>query len=314
MHRYIARRLLMMIPTFLLVSVVVFSLVRFLPGDIVDILAEEYRYAESAQRLREVLGLDKPIHLQYFGWLGGVFTGDLGTSLWTKEPVLQELAWRGPVTLELALLAMLTNLAVGIPVGILAAVRQDTWVDYLTRSIAVLALAIPGFWLGTLVMTLPSVWLGWTPPLTYTRLTENPLANLGGLIIPALILGFFFQGRTMRMVRGMMLEVMRQDYIRTAWAKGLHERTVLWGHAAKNALIPVVTLLALEVPFLLGGTLIIERIFDIPGMGRYLLDVLERRDYVTVQSIVLVFAAIVMVLNFVVDLSYTWLDPRIRYR
>jgi peptide/nickel transport system permease protein len=266
MHRYIARRLLMMIPTFLLVSIVVFSLVRFLPGDIVDILAEEYRYAESAQRLREVLGLDEPIHIQYCGWLGGVFTGDMGTSLWTREPVLRELAWRGPVTLELALLAMLTNLAVGIPVGILAAVRQDTWVDYLTRSIAVLALAIPGFWLGTLVMTLPSVWLDWTPPLTYTRLTDNPLANLGGLIIPSLILGFFFQGRTMRMVRGMMLEVMRQDYIRTAWAKGLHERTVLWGHAAKNALIPVVTLLALEVPFLLGGTLIIERILDIPGM------------------------------------------------
>jgi peptide/nickel transport system permease protein len=314
MYRYVVRRLLTMVPTFLIVSLVVFGMVRFLPGDVVSALAENFQYAESADRMRETLGLNRAIHSQYFEWLGGVFTGDLGRSLWTREPVVKELAGRLPVTLELALLAMIVNLCIGIPIGLLAAVRQDSWVDYVTRSIAIAGLAIPSFWLGTLIMTLPSVWANWTPPLIYRSFLDDPLANLASLIIPAMVLGLSFQGRTMRMVRGMMLEVMRQDYIRTAWAKGLREWVVVWRHAAKNALIPVFTLLALEVPFLLGGTLIVERIFDLPGMGRYVLDVLERRDYVTVQSVVLVFAGIIMVLNLAVDLMYTWLDPRIQYR
>ena len=314
MQRYILSRVLLMVPTFFLVSVLVFGITRLLPEDMVDILAGEYRYAESADRLRELLGLNRPLLTQYLDWLMGILRGDLGTSLWTREPVLKELSWRWPVTVELALLAMAANLAIGIPVGIVAAVRQDTWIDYLTRSLAVLALAIPGFWLGTLILTLPSIWLNWTPPLRYVPFFQDPVANVTGLLIPAFVLGFFFQGRTMRMVRGMMLEVLRQDYIRTAWAKGLHEPTVLWRHAAKNALIPVVTLLALEVPILLGGTVIIERIFDIPGMGRYVLDTLDRRDYVSVQSLTLVFAGIIMTLNLAVDLSYRWMDPRIRYR
>ncbi len=314
MHKYVVRRFLSMIPTVILLSLLVFGMVRFLPADIVDIMSEEYRNTQAAENLREQLGLNEPIHVQYFEWVGGIFTGDLGKSLWTNEEVITELAWRWPVTVELALLATLINLVIGVPVGILAAVRQDSWADYLARSVGVLALAIPGFWLGTLVITLPSVWLNWTPPLTYTAFVEDPLKNIGGLIIPALVLGFYFQGRTMRLVRGMMLEVMRQDYIRTAWAKGLKERTVLLRHAAKNALIPVVTLVALEVPFLLGGTLIIEQIFDLPGMGSYVLEVLQRRDYVSVQSITLVFAGIILVLNFVIDISYTWLDPRIRFQ
>ena len=314
MRGYLARRVLTLIPTFLMVSLAVFSMVHFLPGDVVEVLAVEFAYADSAQLLRENLGLNEPFHVRYLSWLGGIFRGDLGTSLWTHEPVVKELAHRWPVTLELALLAMVINLGIGAPIGLIAAVRQDSWVDYITRSFAVLALAIPGFWLGTLIMTLPSIWFNWTPPLTYVRLTDDPIANLGGVVIPAMVLGFFFQGRTMRMVRAMMLEVMRQDYIRTARSKGLHELTVVLRHAAKNAMIPVVTLLSLEVPFLLGGTVIIEEIFDLPGLGRYALEALQRRDYVVVQSLVLVFGAIVMFLNLIVDVGYSWLDPRIRFR
>ena len=205
------------------------------------------------------------------------------------EPVVKELAHSWPVTLELALLAMVITLGIRAPIGVIAASRQDSWVDYITRSFAVLALAIPGFWLGTLIMTFPSICFNWTPPLTYVRLTDDPIANLGGVVIPAMVLGFFFQGRTRRMVHAMMLEVMRQDYIRTARSKGLQELSVVLRHAAKNAMIPVVTLLSLEVPFLLGGTVIIEDIFDLPGLGRYALEALQRRDYVVVQSLVLVF-------------------------
>ena len=203
--------------------------------------------------------------------------------------MVKELAHRWPVTLELALLAMVINLGIGAPIGVIAAVRQDSWVDYITRSFAVLALAIPGFWLGTLIMTFPSICFNWTPPLTYVRLTDDPIANLGGVVIPAMVLGFFFQGRTRRMVHAMMLEVLRQDYIRTARSKGLQELAAVLRPAAKNAMIPVVTLLSLEVPFLLGGTVIIEEIFDLPGLGRYALEALQRRDYVVVQSLVLVF-------------------------
>ncbi len=314
MRGYLARRVLTLVPTFLMVSLAVFSMVHFLPGDVVEVLAVEFAYAESAERLRESMGLNEPFHVRYLSWLGGIVRGDLGTSLWTREPVLKELAHRWPVTLELALLAMVINLGIGAPIGVIAAVRQDSWVDYITRSFAVLALAIPGFWLGTLIVTLPSIWFNWTPPLSYVRLTDDPIANLGGVVIPAMVLGFFFQGRTMRMVRAMMLEVMRQDYIRTARSKGLRELTVVSRHAAKNAMIPVVTLLSLEVPFLLGGTVIIEEIFDLPGLGRYALEALQRRDYVVVQSLVLVFGAIVMFLNLIVDVGYSWLDPRIRFR
>ena len=230
------------------------------------------------------------------------------------EPVVKEFAHSWPVTLELALLAMVMTLGIRAPIGVIAASRQDSWVDYITRSFAVLALAIPGFWLGTLIMTFPSICFNWTPPLTYVRLTDDPIANLGGVVIPAMVLGFFFQGRTMRMVRAMMLEVMRQDYIRTARSKGLQELSVVLRHAAKNAMIPVVTLFSLEVPFLLGGTVIIEDIFDLPGLGRYALEALQRRDYVVVQSLVLVFGAIVMFLNFIVDVGYGWLDPPIPFR
>ncbi len=314
MQRYILRRLLIMFPTALLISVAVFSLLRLIPGDVVTFLAEDLPYVETEAEMRRELGLDKPFHLQYLNWIGDLVTGDLGTSLWTKRPVADDLARRWPVTVELAVLTMLVTVVVGVPVGIIAAVRQDTWVDYFTRSLAIMGIAAPAFWIGTLVLVLPAIWWSWTPPLEYVPITEDVLGNLAVFIIPALVMGFQFQGRTVRMLRAMMLETMRQDYIRTAWSKGLSERAVILRHVLRNALIPVVTLLGHEVAFVLGGVVVIEQIFNLPGMGSFTLDLLERRDYVPAQSIILLFAGIVMVSNLVVDISYTWLDPRIRYR
>jgi peptide/nickel transport system permease protein len=310
---YVVRRLLAMVPTFLLVSIAAFSLIRILPGDAVDYLVTEFRYADTVAEMRHKMGLDRPFHTQYLDWIKGVLTGDLGQSLTKGDPVSQELAWRLPITLELAGLALLINLAIGIPVGIIAAVRQDTILDYVIRSGAILAIAIPSLWLGTMFVLLPAVWWGWTPPKLYVPFTEDPLRNLGFLILPAFVLGFEMQGRTARMLRATMLEVMRQDYIRTAWAKGLSERTLVYRHAAKNALIPVITLIGLEIPLLLGATVIIEQIFSVPGVGRYLLGILSARDYVPIQSLVLVLAAIVMLSNLLVDMAYSWLDPRIRF-
>ncbi len=314
MQRYILRRLLIMFPTALLISVAVFSLLRLIPGDVVTFLAEDLPYVETEAEMRRELGLDRPFHLQYLSWIGDLARGDLGTSLWTKRPVAQDLARRWPVTVELAVLTMLVTVAVGVPVGIIAAVRQDTWVDYFTRSLAIVGIAAPAFWIGTLVLVLPAIWWSWTPPLEYVPITEDVLGNLAVFIFPALVMGFQFQGRTVRMLRAMMLETMRQDYIRTAWSKGLSERAVILRHVLRNALIPVVTLLGHEVAFVLGGVVVIEQIFNLPGMGSFTLDTLERRDYVPAQSIILLFAGIVMVSNLVVDISYTWLDPRIRYR
>jgi peptide/nickel transport system permease protein len=303
-----------MIPVFLLMSVVIAGLLRLLPGDVVTIMAGELGYADDSDEMRELLGLNLPFYRQYLNWMGGVFTGDFGVSLWNHRPVMSELAWRLPMTLELAGLAMLINIGIGIPIGILAATRQDTWIDHLSRSVAILAIAAPTFWIATMVLVLPASWVGWTPSTSWVPLTEDPVANFKVVIVPALILGFAFQGRTVRLLRAMLLEVMRQDYIRTAWAKGLNERVIVSRHALKNALIPVVTLLALEVPLLIGGTVIIEQIFNLPGVGRYMLDLLLNRDFVPVQTIVLLMAGLVMVLNLLVDISYAWLDPRIRYK
>ena len=304
----------MMIPTFFLISLAVAGLLRMLPGDVVTMMYGELGYAASAAELREKLGIQDPFHVQYFRWLGGIFTGDFGSSLWNGRPVLRDISWRLPLTVELALLALLINLAIGVPIGIISAMRQDTWLDYVSRSLAILAIAAPMFWIGTLVVSLPAVWWGWAPPTEYKHLTDDPIGNIKVLIIPAMILGFYFQGRTVRLLRAMMLEVTRQDYIRTAWAKGLRESVIVYRHALKNALIPVLTLIALEIPFLLGGTVVIEQIFSLPGMGRFTLDLLNNRDFVPIQTIVILMAGVVMVLNLLVDLSYAWLDPRIRYQ
>lgn len=313
MQRYLLRRLLLMFPVFLLVSLAAFSMIRFLPGDIVTIMAEEFQYADTMEKMRDELGLNDPFVVQYGKWIGHIVRGDLGDSMWTKRPVWEDVKWRWPVTVELAIISLFMQMLIAIPVGVIAAIRQDTWLDYVTRTIAILGIAVPTFWTGTLVVTLPSVWWGWTPPLEYKAINDDFWGNIGIMLIPSAILAIFLGGRVVRMLRATMLEVLRQDYIRTAWAKGLKERSVIYKHAAKNALIPVVSLIGIEIPTLLSGTVVLERIFDLPGMGRYMLDLLEQRDYVPTQSVILLFALMVMVTNLLVDLSYAWLDPRIRY-
>ena len=314
MHVYLARRLLLVIPTLIGVSIIVFLLVRLLPGDAVTMLLQEYAYARDADEMRARLGLDRPIYVQYFEWLGGVVRGDLGTSLRSKGSVSEELVARMPVTAELGVLAMIFGLVIAIPIGVISAVRQDTWSDYVGRSTAIGMLAIPAFWLGTLVITLPSVWWGWTPPLRYTRLLDDPLKNLGHVIIPAIILGLALSGSLMRLTRAQMLEVLRQDFVRTASAKGLAEHAVVTRHALKNAFIPVLTLLGLQVSILVGGTVVLESVFVLPGMGRYLLEAVQYRDYPVIQGLNLIFATVIVLANLIVDLLYGWLDPRVRYQ
>src|SRR3954453_17094815 len=313
MHVYLARRLLLVIPTLLGVSIIVFALVRLLPGDAVAMLLQDYAQGADGAALRTQLGLDRPVYVQYVEWLGAGLHGDLGTSLRRKTAIGAAVANRIPVTLELGLLALLVGLLVAIPVGVLSAVRQDTRVDYLARSTAIALAAIPGFWLGTLVITLPSVWWQWTPPLRYTRLFDDPGKNLLQVIIPALILGLGLSGGLMRLIRTQMLEVLRQDFVRTAAAKGLAEHSIVMRHALKNAFIPALTALGLQVSLLISGTVVLESIFVLPGMGRYLLEAVQARDYPVVQGLNLLFAVVIVLTNLIVDLLYGWLDPRVRY-
>ena len=314
MQRYILRRLLLTIPALLGVTLLVSAMVRLLPGDAVALMLQDYNsYAKDAEDLRAQLGLNRPFPEQYLGWIGGIARGDFGRSLSDQTPIRDELATRLPVTLELGLFGMVVGLLIAIPLGVYSAVRQDTLSDYLARSGAIAMLAIPGFWFGTLAITLPSLWFRWSPPLRYTRLTEDPGKNLGQMVLPAIILGIGLSGSLMRLTRAQMLEVLRQDYIRTARAKGLNERLTIFRHGLRNAIIPVITLLGLQTTVLIGGAVVLESIFVLPGMGRYLLESLNNRDYPVVQAIVLIFATVIIGVNLIIDLLYAWLDPRIRY-
>lgn len=314
MSRYLARRLALLVPTLIGVSIVVFVLVRLLPGDATTLMLQDARTSAADEAaLRSELGLDRPIYIQYLSWAGTLLTGDFGHSFKTRNPVSEELAGKIPVTAELGVLALLVAACIAIPVGVISAVRQDTWSDYLARSSAIALLAIPGFWLGTLVITLPSVWWQWTPPLRYTRLFDDPPRNLAHVIIPALILGLGLSGGLMRLIRAQMLEVLRQDFVRTATAKGLGEQAVVMRHALKNAFIPALTALGLQVSLLVSGTVVLESIFVLPGMGRYLLEAVQARDYPAVQALNLLFATVIVLTNLLVDLLYGWLDPRVRY-
>ena len=312
MRLFIARRLLLAALTLFVVSVLTFFMLRLIPGDIVDLMISDFGYAADRQAILAQLGLDRPIYVQFAEWFGGLFTGNLGDSLWTDRPVTSELARRYPVTLELAVIALVVSTAVSIPIGIVTAVRQDTWPDYLLRSVSIGLVAVPILWIGTIVVTLPALFFGWAPPLNYVSFADDPIGNLSVMALPSLIVGIPLIGGTIRMTRAMMLEVIRQDYIRTAWAKGLPPRAIWRRHAVRNALIPVLSLIGLQVPFLLGGTVIIEQIFNLPGMGVYMLQSLQQRDYVPAQTIVLVFAAGTVLVNLIVDLLYGVLDPRIR--
>jgi peptide/nickel transport system permease protein len=320
MSTYIIRRLILIIPTLLLVTIIVFLSVRFIPGSVIDMMTAQMSQ-ESAEiegqtprdYIEHVLGLDEPIHIQYGRWLGGVLTGDLGKSLWTDRDITEEIMNRLPISLELGILALITSMLIAIPIGIYSAIRQDTVGDYLGRSFAILCISLPGFWLGTMVMVFPAVWWGWSPSMRYIPITENLGQNLLQFIIPAVIMGMVMSGTTMRMSRTMMLEVLRQDYVKTAWAKGLKERSVVLRHAMKNAMIPVVTIIGLQVPVLIGGSVIMERIFNLPGIGRLLVDALGQRDYPVISGVNVVMATAVLVINLVVDVVYAYLDPRISY-
>lgn len=314
MQRYILRRLALTIPALLGVTLLVSAMVRLLPGDAVSMMLQDYgQYAKDADDLRAQLGLNRPFPVQYVTWLGGIARGDLGESLRDKTPIRDDLAKRLPVTFELGIFGLIIGLLISIPLGVYSAVRQDTPSDYFARSLAIAMLAIPGFWLATLAITLPSIWFKWTPPLRYTYLQDDIRKNLTQMLLPAIILGIGLSGSMMRLTRAQMLEVMRQEFTRTARAKGLSERVVIFRHALRNAVIPVVTLLGLQVGVLIGGTVVLESVFVLPGMGRYLLEALNNRDYPVVQAVVLIFAALIIFSNLAVDLLYAWLDPRIRY-
>ena len=318
MRAYIIRRLLLIIPTLFILTILVFLSVRFIPGDVIDVLEGRMQYAESGgidrEALEHRLGLDVPAWVQYGRWIGDILlNGSLGESLLTSYAVEEAILERLPVTLELGVLAILIGLVIALPVGIYSAMRQDTAADYLGRSAAIIGLATPNFWLGIMVMIYPAIWWGWSPPLELIPFTEDPLGNLWGFFIPSLILGTASAAATMRMMRTMMLEVLRQDYIRTAWSKGLRERVVVIRHALKNALIPVITLIGLQLPILVGGSVIMENIFNLPGLGRLLLNALNDRDYPMVSGINLFFATGVVGINLFIDLFYAFLDPRVRY-
>ena len=318
MRAYLIRRLLLVIPTLFILSILVFLSVRFIPGDVIDVIMTKMSpyYADAVDReaVERLLGLDVPVWVQYGRWIGGIVRhGTLGESLIGGWPVEEEILRRLPLTIELGVMAIVIGLLIALPVGIYSAIRQDTAADYLGRTFAIIGLATPNFWLGIMVMLYPVIWWGWSPPMEMIPFTEDPLGNLGMFIIPSLILGTASAAATMRMTRTMMLEVLRQDYIRTAWSKGLKERVVVMRHAVKNAFIPVITLIGLQLPLLVGGAVIMENIFNLPGIGRLLLLALQDRDYPVVSGVNLFFAAGVMGINLLIDLIYPYLDPRVRY-
>jgi len=313
LRRYLAKRLLIAVPSLLIASLIVFTLPRLLPGDAVQLMLAEKAYAKDVDELRAKLGLDRPLAVQYVEWLGRVAQGDLGESLWTRRPVLQELGQRLPITLELAFFALAFALLIALPVGVISAARADTLQDYLARSAAIVGLSVPGFWLATLLIVLPAIWWGWRPLIEFTEFSKNPLAHVAQFLLPALILGVAAGAALMRLTRSMLLEVLRQEYVRTAWAKGLAERVIVLKHGLRNAIIPVVTLLGTQLPQIIGGTVIIETVFGLPGMSRFLFDAINQRDYPVIQGVNLVVVSTIVTLNLAVDALYAVLDPRIRY-
>jgi len=314
-QRYLARRVMLAIPTIFFVMFATFAMVRFVPGDVVELILAENPYAteEDAAALRKQLGLDEAVPIQFARYVGKLVQGDMGESPWTGRAITSELRGRLPITLEFGLLSVVLGLFVALPVGIISAIRQDTPIDYIARSFAILSLSVPYFFTATLLVIFPVIWFGWAPPLTYAGWSEGPWDHLYYMFFPALLLGVNLSGSVMRMTRTMVLEVMRQDYIRTAYAKGLRERTVLTRHAMKNALIPVITIIGLQVGTALSGTLIIETIFNMPGVGRYFIGAIIARDYPSIQGVVLVLATVVVFVNLAVDLIYAAVDPRISY-
>jgi peptide/nickel transport system permease protein len=314
MQQYVLRRIIMLVPTLFLISIFVFGMVRFVPGDVLTILlAEQSLAATDRAELAAKMGLDRPIPVQYVEWMSGVVRGDLGESLFTGRSVRGDILDKFAVSARLAVLSVAISLCIAIPIGILAAVKQDSILDYLGRSFAILGLSAPVFWVATMIVVYGSIWFRYSPPLRYTEFSENPVQSMRELLLPAIVLGLAFSASLMRMTRTMLLEVLRQDYIRTARAKGLRARAVIARHALKNALVPVVTIMGLQLAALLGGTVIVESVFNIPGSGRLLVQSVGLRDYPVIQGIALFLCVLVVTLNLLVDLSYGLLDPRIRF-
>ena len=331
MRAYMIRRLLLIIPTLFILTTLVFFAVRFIPGDIIDQMMRGDTFgAQDFDRptLERLLGLDVPAYVQYGRWMGvlptpdpitgeshfkGLFQGTLGEPLFGGPTVMQKIIERLPVTIELGFLAIVIGVVIALPVGIYSAIRQDTAADYVGRTAAIIGIATPNFWLALMVMIYPAIWWGWSPPMEYIPFSEDPLANLGVLIIPSLILGTASSAGIMRLTRTMMLEVLRQDYIRTAWSKGLNERVVITRHALRNTLIPLVTAVGGMLPMMVGGSVIMENIFNLPGLGQLVVLALDQRDYPVVSGVNLFLSMIVMLNILFIDMLYPYLDPRVRY-
>jgi len=315
-QRYIIGRLLLMVPTLLGVAILTFAIMRVVPGDVVAL-----RYAQSGGAVpqeiidqeRKELGLDKPMHEQFADFLGGIVRLDFGNSLWTDRPVVVEIQGRLGISIELAILATILATALALPLGVIAAVKQDTWIDYAIRVFTIGGLSMPSFWLGILAILTLVVLFQWAPPLIFVPLWEDPVENLSQLILPAIVVGYRYAAVATRMTRSSVLEVLRDDYVRTARAKGLRETVVIVRHALRNSLLPVITVISLEFAFLFGGLVVTEQVFNVNGLGKLLVDAVAQRDYTLVQALVLLFAFVFVFVNFVVDLLYGFLDPRIRY-
>jgi len=315
---YILKRLLAIIPTLLGVAVLIFLLLRVVPGDVVEAryMGEggQFQSQELMQIERKKLGLDQPLWKQFTSWMWGIMRLDFGLSMWTGSPISEEIELRFALSLQLALMASAIATLLAIPLGILAALKQDTWVDYAVRVFSISGLAMPSFWLGILMILSMLIFFHWLPPMVFTPLWVDPWENLAKLIWPALAVGYRYCAVGTRMMRSTMLEVLREDYIRTARAKGLWLKMILARHALKNAILPVLTIISLEFAFLLGGLVVTEQVFNLNGLGMLFVEAIARRDYTLTQALVLLTATAFLIVNFVVDIAYAWLDPRIRYR
>ena len=318
MRKYIARRLVLFVPTLLGVSIAIFTLLRVIPGDVAALMlggaeGEGSYTQEDLERVREQLGLNDPIYVQYGTWIWQLVRFDLGDSIALGRPIAGELQRQFPITLQLAIFTGIIVALIAIPVGVLAAVKQDTWIDYILRSIAVVGLAAPSFFIGMLIILGLSLYFRWIPPIAFVNVWDNPTIAFQQLIFPAVALGFASQGLLLRMTRTQLLEVLREDFVRTARAKGLEERAVIMRHGVRNALLPVVTIAGVQIGFLFSGTVVIETVFNVPGIGRGLIQAMFIRDLPMIQAYIMYFALIALTANFLVDLTYAWLDPRIRY-
>jgi peptide/nickel transport system permease protein len=322
MHKYLVKRMLMMVPTLIGAAILVFTLMHMIPGDVCAL-----RYAGTGgtfdvnqiEQCKEELGLNRPLLVQFFEWIGGFFIGDFGTSMWTDRPITEEMGPRVLLSLQVAVMATIISILISIPLGTISAVKQNSWIDYTVRCVSIAGIAMPSFWLGILIMLgLLAVsnslfGYGWIPPIQYIPPLKDPIGNLTQLIWPALATGYRYSAVATRMTRSALLEVLREDYIRTARAKGVIEKLVVNRHALKNSMLPVVTVIGIEFAFLMGGLVVTEQVFNLNGLGKLFVDSVTNHDYTLTQALVMLVAFIFVVMNIVIDVIYAWLDPRIRY-